>query len=140
RFRPADEADAAPFLDLTPFRTEQDYEQRYCKEQRRRRKRIRKELEKIGAIKFEILKTGGAMDRAIGEALEHKRRWLGERGLYSRPVACSWIGPFLRELSRNHSGSPMVVTTRLSAGEKTISWEVGLRFGGAHFGFITAHD
>ena len=33
-----------------------------------------------------------------------------------------------------------MVISRLSAGEKAISWEVGLRFGQTHFGFITAHD
>jgi CelD/BcsL family acetyltransferase involved in cellulose biosynthesis len=139
-FRPAGEPDAAPFLDLTPFATEEDYEKRYCKEQRRRRKRIRKELEKIGPVKFELLEAGAPMDRAIDQALDEKRRWLDERGLYSQPVACSLIGPFLRELSRNRSGNPKVVTSRLTAGDRIISWEVGLRFGKTHFGFITAHD
>jgi CelD/BcsL family acetyltransferase involved in cellulose biosynthesis len=138
-FHPAGEPDAAPFLDLTQFNTEQDYEKRYCKEQRRRRKRIRKELEKFGPVKFEILENGSIMERTIDEALGHKRRWLAERGLYSRPVSCSLIGPFLRELSRN-GGGPAVVASRLSAGEKTVSWEIGLRFGNTHFGFITAHD
>jgi CelD/BcsL family acetyltransferase involved in cellulose biosynthesis len=33
-----------------------------------------------------------------------------------------------------------VVTSVLTAGGKPISWEIGLRFKGAHFGFITAHD
>jgi CelD/BcsL family acetyltransferase involved in cellulose biosynthesis len=139
-FHPAGEPDAAPFLDLTPFRTEEDYEKRYCKEQRRRRKRIRKELEKRGPVKFEMLEIGGTMDEAIDQALEQKRRWLDERGLYSQPVSCSLIGPFLRRLSRNRAGGFRVVTSRLTAGEQTISWEVGLRFGNTHFGFITAHD
>jgi CelD/BcsL family acetyltransferase involved in cellulose biosynthesis len=139
-FRPAGEPEAAPYLDLTPFRTEEDYEKRYGKEQRRRRKRIRKELERIGPVKFELLTAGGQMDRAIDQALEQKRRWLTERGLYSRPIQCALIAPFLRELSRNRGGALSVIASRVTAGDRIISWEIGLRFATTHFGFITAHD
>jgi CelD/BcsL family acetyltransferase involved in cellulose biosynthesis len=139
-FRRGGQSEAAPFLDLAAFATEDDYEKRYCKEQRRRRKRIRNELEKTGPVTFELMEAGNGMDRAIEEALTEKRQWLSARGLYSRPIACSLIGQFLRELSRARTNSPAVVTSRLTAGERTVSWEIGLRFGGTHFGFITAHD
>jgi CelD/BcsL family acetyltransferase involved in cellulose biosynthesis len=139
-FRPAGEPDAAPFLDLTPFASEAAYEQRYCKEQRRRRKRIRKELEKLGPVRFELLEPGSLMDRSIERALEEKRRWLEKRGLYSQPVSCALIGRFLSELSRSRVKVPMVTMSCLKAGDRTVSWEVGLRFHDTHFGFITAHD
>ena len=94
----------------------------------------------MGPVTFELLETGSPMDRAIEQALEQKRRWLSERGLYSQPILCPLIGPFLRELSRNRANNPSIVTSRLMAGDRIISWEVGLRFGTTHFGFITAHD
>jgi len=139
-FRRGGQSEAAPFLDLAAFATEDDYEKRYGKEQRRRRKRIRNELEKTGPVNFELMDAGNGMDSAIEEALKEKRQWLSARGLYSRPIACSLIGQFLRELSHARTNSPAVVTSRLTAGERTVSWEIGLRFGGTHFGFITAHD
>lgn len=139
-FRVAGEADAAPFLDLTPFPTEDAYEKRYSKEQRKRRKKIRKYLEASGTITFEIMQPGSLMDRAMDQALSEKRKWLASRGLYSRAIACPSIANFLRELSRAPGQSPAVLTSRLTAGSTPIAWEIGLRFGGTHFGFITAHD
>ena len=32
------------------------------------------------------------------------------------------------------------MTSCLTAGSRPISWEIGLRFGKTHFGFITSHD
>ncbi|MGE0148563.1 MAG: GNAT family N-acetyltransferase [Parvibaculaceae bacterium] len=139
-FHRAGEADEAPFLDLTAYPTEADYDRRYSREQRKRRGRIRKSLAAMGAVDFQMLPPGSLMDRAMEEAVAHKRRWLAERGLYSRPLHCPHLGAFLRELSRNGGGIVSLVTSCLKAGSRPVSWEIGLRFGQTHFGFITAHD
>jgi CelD/BcsL family acetyltransferase involved in cellulose biosynthesis len=139
-FRSAGEPEAAPFLDLGAFANEEAYEKRYCKEQRRRRKRIRKELEELGPVRFERLEPGSLMDRAIEQALGQKRRWLEKRGLYSQPISCALIGQFLSKLSRTRAKTPLVTMSCLTAGDRPVSWEIGLRFGTTHFGFITAHD
>ncbi|CAN5363223.1 GNAT family N-acetyltransferase [soil metagenome] len=140
KFQAAGEADGAPYLDLTPFPTEDAYEKRYSKEQRKRRRKIRKYLESKGTVTFEVLRAGSVMDRAMDQALAEKRKWLASRGLYSRPISCTAIENFLRELSRAPGEEPAVVTSRLTAGGTPISWEIGLRYGDTHFGFITAHD
>lgn len=139
-FRRAGETDAAPFLDLTAYPTEADYDKRYSREQRKRRGKIRKSLEAMGAVEFATLPPGSSMDRAMEEAIAHKRRWLAERGLYSQPLMCTLLEPFLRELSRTTNGAITLVTSHLRAGNRPISWEIGLRCGKTHFGFITAHD
>ena len=140
QFTRAGEADEAPFLDLTPYPTEADYDKRYSREQRKRRGKIRKSLNAMGAVDFQMLPPGSLMDRAMEQAVAHKRNWLAERGLYNKPLQCPYLGPFLRELSRTSSGGVSLVTSCLKAGSRPISWEIGLRFGTTHFGFITAHD
>ena len=139
-FHRAGEADEAPFLDLTAYPTEIAYEKRYSRDQRKRRSKIRKSLEAIGPIDFQVVPPGSMMDRAMAEAVAHKRLWLSERGLYSKPLLCPLLEPFLRELSRSTGGGVSLVTSCLKAGSRSISWEIGLRCGKTHFGFITAHD
>ena len=139
-FKQSGDTDTAPFLDLTAFPDEAAYERRYTKEQRRRRKKIRKALEQFGSVNFDLLDPGPAMDRAIDEAILSKRAWLRERGLYSKPLVCPMLREFLAELSRMKDGGASLVASRLTAGTRTISWEIGVRFAGTHFGFITAHD
>lgn len=139
-FYRAGEPDEAPFLDLTAYATEAAYDQRYSREQRKRRNKIRKSLEAMGSVSFRLLPPGSAMDRAMEQAVAQKRRWLSERGLYSKPLLCPLFEAFLRDLSRSTGGAVSLVTSCLTAGDRPISWEIGLRCGKAHFGFITAHD
>jgi CelD/BcsL family acetyltransferase involved in cellulose biosynthesis len=139
-FNCAGEADEAPYLDLTAYPTEAEYDKRYSREQRKRRGKIRKSLAAMGTVDFQMLPPGSLMDRAMEQAVTHKRQWLDERGLYSKPLQCPYLGPFLRELSRSANGSVALVTSCLKAGDRPISWEIGLRFGKSHFWFITAHD
>lgn len=139
-FHRAGETDEAPFLDLTAYPTEAAYDKRYSREQRKRRGKIRKSLETMGPVEFATLPTGSLMDRAMAEAIAHKRGWLAERGLYSQPLMCALLEPFLRDLSRSATGAVSLVTSCLKAGNRPIAWEIGLRCGTTHFGFITAHD
>lgn len=140
RFKQSGDTDTAPFLDLTAYPDENAYERRYTKEQRKRRKKIRKTLESLGPVAFEMLEAGATMDRSIDEAIASKKAWLKERGLYSKPLVCPMLKNFLSELSRRKGDGAKLVASRLTAGSRTISWEIGVRFAGTHFGFITAHD
>ena len=64
-FHRADEADEAPFLDLTAYPTEAEYDKRYSREQRKRRSKIRKSLAAMGTVDFRMLPPGSLMDRAM---------------------------------------------------------------------------
>lgn len=139
RFRTSGETACAPFMDLTAFACESAYEARYSKEQRRRRKRIRGELEAFGPLNFSLIEDGARRDQAIEQAVAAKRAWLAERGLHSRPLASGELPAFLRDLGRADRNLRLVISV-LSAGARDVAFEIGLRFKQRHYGFITAHD
>jgi CelD/BcsL family acetyltransferase involved in cellulose biosynthesis len=130
----------APFMDLTQFPTEAEYLARYDKPQRKRRRQIRRALEQKGALSFEVHGEGSAFSRGIADAIPQKRRWLSERGLHSRPIFSSWIESFLLALATDTTGRLKPVCSILKAGNHAISYEIGLRYRGRHYCFITAHD
>jgi CelD/BcsL family acetyltransferase involved in cellulose biosynthesis len=139
-FRDSQQHDMAPVLDLTAFANEAAYEARYSSSQRKRRKKIRKNLEDaIGPVQFDILDPGPANDDAIAEAVHEKHKWLAERGRKNQALCENKVTAFLRELSHRRGGSVQLVTSRMTVGDKPISWEIGLRKGSTHFGFITSH-
>jgi CelD/BcsL family acetyltransferase involved in cellulose biosynthesis len=131
--------DYAPFLEIDKFPTEQAYDTRYTKSQRRRRKRIRKNLEQFGPVQFNIANSGKKFAQTMAIAVAEKRKWLSERGLYSKPVMSDEIETFFINMAENGK-TLRTVASQLNAGEKKVSFEIGLRFKNRHFGYITAHD
>lgn len=140
QFRDAHMNEQAPWLDLTAFADESAYDARYTSNQRKRRKKIRKALEDdFGPVIFEMLEAGPAQDEAIAGAVAEKCVWLDDRGRHNRALCVVQTVAFLRNLSRRSSGHLQMVVSRMSAGGRPVSWEVGLRCGRTHFGFITSH-
>ncbi len=135
--------DGAPWMDLTRFSSVEVYERRYTKEQRRRRKRIRKSLEKTFGEKLEFgfVQAGEGIGENIERLVEEKRAWLTGKGLMSRPLASPRFVEFLSRLpvDGEREGLRMVISC-MRAGEHRISWELGFRFKGRHYGYITAHE
>ena len=129
----------APFLDLTAYANEESYEARYSSTQRKRRKKIRKELEETGTVEFRILPPGTLSDAALTEAIAEKNLWLEERGRQNRALRSPRLLKFLKDLSRASGGCLEVETSELRAGDRVISWEVGFNFRGTHFAYITSH-
>jgi CelD/BcsL family acetyltransferase involved in cellulose biosynthesis len=129
----------APYLNLTAFASEQDYDARYNSQQRKRRKKIRKSLEEIGAVEFKSLPAGSLADQAMAEAISEKNKWLKERGRRNVILKCSAHMEFLKTLARTSKGAVETVVTELTAGGKAISWEIGFRFRNKHFAYITSH-
>lgn len=129
----------APWLDLTAFAGETAYDARYSPAQRKRRKKIRKGLEDaFGPVRFDLYRGGHAADTAIERAIAEKSQWIDERGRQNRVLGCPRITDFLKGLSRASAGMELVVS-ELSAGDRPVSWEIGLRAGGVHYAFITSH-
>lgn len=128
----------APYLDLTQFKSEEDYDARYSSVQRKRRKKIRKALEKSGEVTFSRLSPGTAADEAMRLALAEKNAWLAERGRLNRVLNCPHHLQFLKTLSRN-TGSVQLVLSELKAGDNPVSWEIGFRHGAKHYGYVTSH-
>lgn len=129
----------APYLDLTTFATEADYENRYTGTQRKRRKKIRKHLEELGEVSFTRLPLGTLSDKAIAEAMAEKNKWLAERGRINQIMGCPRHTEFLRALSRVSPQAVEMVVTEMKAGDRPVSWEISFRFAGTHFAYITSH-
>jgi CelD/BcsL family acetyltransferase involved in cellulose biosynthesis len=129
----------APWLDLTAFKNDADYEARYTSAQRKRRKKIRKHLEEIGPVTFVAVKEPAAIRHSITNALDEKTKWLAERGRMNRVIDCPGHADFIAALERNGQQGLETVVSVLSAGGKPVSWEIGFRYGGRHFAYITSH-
>ncbi|MFT3987558.1 GNAT family N-acetyltransferase [Aestuariivirga sp.] len=139
-FRDARLVEQAPWLDLSAYADDAAYDARYNSNQRRRRKKIRKALEdEFGPVVFEVLENSPANDAAMAQAVAEKCRWIDERGRQNQILNDAALLEFLKDFSRNNSGNVRLITSQMKAGSKTLSWEIGLRFGASHFGFITSH-
>ncbi|HKQ94787.1 MAG TPA: GNAT family N-acetyltransferase [Aestuariivirgaceae bacterium] len=134
------EETGAPYMDLRQFADEAAYLARYSKVQRRRRVKIRNDLERMGPLSFQTFHSGPALAATIDKAVGAKRRWLLERGLYSVPLQADGLAAFLKTLASRADGDFKVVATLLRAGDRDISFEIGFRFKDRHCGYITAHD
>jgi CelD/BcsL family acetyltransferase involved in cellulose biosynthesis len=129
----------APFLDLTAYTNDESYDARYTSTQRKRRRKIRKELEALGPLEFRILPNGTVSDAAMVEATREKNEWLDERGRHNQILKRGEHLSFLKELSRSSGSAVEMVTSELRAGDKPVSWEIGFNFLGTHFAYITSH-
>jgi CelD/BcsL family acetyltransferase involved in cellulose biosynthesis len=134
--RKAQLSEKAAWLDLTQYADEAAYDARYTSQQRKRRKKIRKELESMGTVEFTRLPPGPASALALNQAFAEKNAWLEERARQNRVIGCPLHQTFLKQLQK--SGLDVVVS-ELTAGGKPLSWEVGLRYRGHHFAYITSH-
>ncbi len=138
-FTDARHDEKAPYLDLTQYDSDESYEARYSSTQRKRRKKIRKELEQLGPIEFEVIPNGVLGDAAINQSFVEKNLWLEERGRQNRVMKCPSHAGFLKDISRSRTSNVDVVISQLSAGGKPVSWEIGFNFQGCHFAYITSH-
>ena len=89
-------------------------------------------------ITFDVLPPGVELDDAILQAVKEKSAWVDERGRHNSILGCSKLPKFLAAMSRA-TGQARMMMTCLKAGGQPVSWELGLRFGTTHFGFITSH-
>jgi CelD/BcsL family acetyltransferase involved in cellulose biosynthesis len=139
-FQSANLIEQAPWLDLTAFKDDAAYDARYSSSQRKRRKKIRKSLEDdFGPVAFTVLEPGDAATAAMATAVAEKNLWIDERGRQNQILGCPRLLGFLDRLSRIEGGATRMLISCMTAGGKPLSWEIGLRFGKTHFGFITSH-
>jgi len=140
RFRDAQMNDQAPWLDLSAFADEAAYDARYTSGQRKRRKKIRKAIEDdFGPVAFEVLEAGAETDAAIARAIAEKCQWLDDRGRHNRALCDTALAAFLGRLPQQAETGLKLVVSRMTAGGRPVSWEIGLRRNTTHFGFITSH-
>ena len=99
----AEQPDTAPCLDLTGFADAAAYDERYTRTQRRRRKRIHKQLEQIGKIELALFDGPGHLDDLADQIVAEKNIWLRQRGHYSPNLAGKNCTAFLRDIADRDS-------------------------------------
>jgi CelD/BcsL family acetyltransferase involved in cellulose biosynthesis len=139
QFHDARHNERAAYLDLTAFPDEAAYDARYTPTQRKRRKKIRKELEQRGPMTFTVLPAGARADAAIDAAIREKNAWLAERGRQNRILHCPGHLTFLKTLSRSSDPEFRMEVSELCFGDEPVSWEIGFSHRGTHYGYITSH-
>ena len=140
RCEQAGNPDSAPFLDLKPIMNEADYDARFTKAQRRRRKRIRQGLETLGPVGFVERDPHECDFDRINRAVSRKRRWLDDRGLFSIPLKSDGFTAFLVRLAKRSRHQLHLSVSELSAGDAIVSQHVALTYFGRHLCYLTAHD
>ena len=142
---------AAPWLDLTGFASPEELDKRFNRKQRRRRRKIRKKIrQQLGAEPTLRLMQGVAEIRAaIGVILDCKRQWLKHKGLVSRALFDGHTEAFLLALAEAmppwtadagaDDATPRLVLSVMEAQGRQLSWEIGFRYRGRHYAYITAH-
>jgi CelD/BcsL family acetyltransferase involved in cellulose biosynthesis len=130
----------APYLDLTTFSNDTEYEGRYDSRQRKHRKKIRKGLEEFGELSFIQLSDQNEIDAAIDYAVVEKRKWLKQRGRFNRTMACPRHNRFLQALARLDDKGATLQVTQMSAGEHKVSWEASFVYKHVQYCYLTAHQ
>ena len=138
---PAGYHETAPFMDLSMFDSDEAYQARYTKVQRRRRKKIATAIGALGDITFDAHSSGATYAALLNCVVGNKQTWIAERGLLSMPLTHPKLVEFLVALGGAPDASALQpVITTLKAGERCISHEFGIRYRGRHCAFITGHD
>ncbi len=143
RFARVPEREGAPWLDLSPFFSPDDLDRRYNKNQRRRRKRIVRDLrERFGGVpRLRMLENAEELRVGLHGLVEEKRAWLKRRGLVSRALFHERMEAFLATLfaraRRDAAGFRPVISAIVCDGAQ-ISWELGFQYGGRHYAYIMA--
>jgi CelD/BcsL family acetyltransferase involved in cellulose biosynthesis len=136
----AEQPDIAPYLDLSVYPDAEAYDARYNRSQRKRRRKILKEFEELGALEFIEHDGPGHLNGLIDRILAQKIQWLRNRGSYSEALTSEHFADFLKALTRIEDPTLRLVTTVFTAGDREVSYEVGLRYKDRHMCFITAHN
>ncbi len=129
----------APMMDLTQFKTEVDYDNRYDSQQRRRRRKIQKKLQEIGPLHYEILvgePAAIALDRAIAEKLD----WLQNKGRFNDVLGSPQHAALLKRFIRSSNSQVKMIVSHLTAGGKPVSWEIGFGYRGTHYAYLLSHQ
>jgi len=141
---------AAPWLNLTEFASLEELDKRFNREQRRRRRKIRKKIrQQLGAEPaLRLMREAAEIRAAIGVLLDCKRQWLKNKGLVSRALFDGHTQAFLMALTDTmppwtanaaDDDNPQLALSVMEVQGRQLSWEIGFRYRGRHYAYITAH-
>jgi len=130
----------APAMDLSTFKSDEDYSQRYDGQQRKRRKKSQRKMEEaFGAMTVNALQPGDAAHKAIDLAISEKLKWLEERGRFNQVLSCPSHTRLLKKILHEKDSGLRLTVLEIAMGETPSAWEIGFEWNGIHYGYITSH-
>jgi len=133
--------DAAAMLDLSAFRSAEDYAARLSKTQRRNRNRRRNLLSRTGELAFDVLFPGDpGFEAALRECLRLKREWLRETGRRSTSLGYAGVDGFLASLAGSRETRSGACLSVLRAGGRLAAGELGFVHHGHYYAYLGAFD
>jgi len=97
----------------------------------------RNQIDKIGDVRFEVIKGGPEAREAISTAIGLKREWLVEHGNVSRAFMDGTTTECLLDLAEN---CPEAVVLRMTLDGEQAAIRLGLEHRGAFFAYLSAYD
>ncbi len=136
--RPPMARTVAPFADLSAFPSFAAFRETLSKKVRHGLRNRRHHLDRAGAFRFEILKSGADARAALAEAVDLKRKWLVQRGTLSS----AFVDPATREclLELAESGECGAVVARLVVAGEAAAIRFGFEYRGTHFAYMSAYE
>lgn len=128
----------APQLDLTVFSSADDYSAALSRNQRSQRSKLRKKLEKDGAVSFDVHRGDDAFRHAVKNALAYKSAWLEERGLKADIIGDPRFEELITKLGSVDENA--VATGVLSAAGTPLSIDVAFTYKGRYFGCVISEN
>lgn len=121
------ESNQAPFLDLSSAQTFEEYQQRYSSKARKNRRRLRRRLEEQGTVTVTTGHKRAERGLLAKLAVDLKRVWLNERGLFSPAVQDDRIRDFFVDASTSLSHPTGCRMASIDVDGETAALEISFR-------------
>jgi len=131
-----DSHDLSAILELGEFKSIECYLNSLKSKYRRNRKRIRRNLEKAGEVRFEIVEDETRRFQLIEKAIELKTSWLVQRGLMSRAAFSHSPFGILPALRSAEGDSFQTIVSHLELDGQTAALEVGFLWNNRYFAYL----
>jgi CelD/BcsL family acetyltransferase involved in cellulose biosynthesis len=132
---------AASILDLSHFRSSEDYTAQLGKLQKRNRNRRRNHLERLGTLRFDVVWPDSVeFGELVQQCTAMKRRWLQETGRFSVGFSMDGYEAFLAALEGDEAELSGACVSVLRAGERVVAIELGFIRERHYYAYIGGFD
>ncbi|MPZ57056.1 MAG: GNAT family N-acetyltransferase [Rhizobiales bacterium] len=136
----ASATDAAPFIDLQPCRSFEDYQKTVNVKSRKNLRNLRNRMARLAPVTHRVA-VGDGVRRIIDESFEGRLRWLDEHGIPSMAFGHPAFGALLvgiRNLARR--GDFSILAMGLYCGETPVSLQWGFIHRDRYYAYIAARN
>ena len=127
----------APFADLSHSPDHDAFVRKRSKNLLHGLRNRRKQIERTGALRFDLLEGGQEARAALAEAIQLKREWLVQRGAISTAFLEPITTGCLLELAQSCPGA---LVMRMLIDEQPAAIRFGFEHAGTYFAYMSAYD